>query len=225
MDFFSSIALAFKQDGIWMWTIFFAQIASLAIIVERVSALYLGRTLNQKDLAFDFEEDIKKGRLEKVLERAKRVGGMNPLAEVVVAGTHAAMNMGGKEEIQARMDEVLIHENSKLEKRTGFLAMIGNVATLLGLLGTIVGMIHSFKSVANEDTMTKASMLSAGISTAMHATAYGLIVAIPALVMYSVLQNRSNQISEDLNQGALKVFNWLSYNYESIPHKKQKFEV
>ena len=61
MDFFSSVALAFKQDGIWMWTIFFAQIASLAIIFERVSALYFGRTLNQKELAFDFEEDIKKG--------------------------------------------------------------------------------------------------------------------------------------------------------------------
>jgi biopolymer transport protein ExbB/TolQ len=103
--------------------------------------------------------------------------------------------------------------------------MIGNVATLLGLLGTIVGMIRSFQSVANEDAMTKANLLSAGISTAMHATAYGLIVAIPALVMYAVLQNRSQRIAEDLNQGALKVFNWLSYNYESVPSKKMKFEV
>jgi biopolymer transport protein ExbB len=224
MELLSSIALAFKQDGIWMWTIFFAQIASIAIIFERVSALYLGRSLNQKQLAFDFEEDIKKGRLEKVLDKAKRVGGSNPLSEVVIAGTQAALSMGGKDEIQARMDEILIHENSKLEKRTGFLAMIGNVATLLGLLGTIVGMIHSFRSVASEDAMIKANLLSAGIATAMHATAYGLIVAIPALVMYSVLQNRSQHISEDLNQGALKVFNWLSYSYESIPHKKAKFE-
>ncbi len=225
MDFISSIALAFKQDGIWMWTIFFAQIASLAIIFERVSALYFGRSISQKDLAFEFEEDIKKGRLEKVLEKAKRVGGSNPISSVVIAGTQAALNMGGKEEIQARMDEVLIHENSKIEKRTGFLAMIGNVATLLGLLGTIVGMINSFKSVASEDAITKANLLSSGIATAMHATAYGLIVAIPALVMYSVLQNRAQQISEDLNQGSLKVFNWLSYSYESVPQKKAKFEV
>jgi biopolymer transport protein ExbB len=225
MEFIGSITEAFKQDGIWMWTIMFAQIASIAIIIERVMALYMGRTVNQKDLAYDFEEDIKKGRLDKVVEKAKRLGGSHPLAEVVIAGTHAAQNMGGKDEIQARMDEVLIHENSKLEKRTGFLAMIGNVATLLGLLGTIVGMIHSFRSVANEDAMAKAAMLSAGISTAMHATAYGLIVAIPALVMFSVLQNRAQTISEDLNQGALKVFNWLSYSYESVPQKKTKFEV
>jgi len=225
MDFFSSVAVAFKQDGIWMWTIFIAQIASLAIILERVTALYFGRQINQKNLAFEFEEDIKKGRLEKVLDKAKRLGRSNPISEVVIAGTQAALNMGGKDEIQARMDEILIHENSKLEKRTGFLAMIGNVATLLGLLGTIVGMIHSFKSVANEDAMTKANMLSAGISTAMHATAYGLIVAIPALVMYAVLQNRAQHISEDLNQGALKVFNWLSFNYENVPHKKAKSEV
>lgn len=225
MDFISNVALAFKQDGIWMWTIFFAQIASLAIVFERVSALYLGRSVNQKELAFEFEEDIKKGRLDKVLDKAKRFGRSNPLSEVVIAGTQAAMNMGGRDEIQAKMDEVLIHENTKLEKRTGFLAMIGNVATLLGLLGTIVGMINAFRSVANEDAMTKATMLSAGISTAMHATAYGLIVAIPALVMYSILQNRSQQVSEDLNHGALKVFNWLSYNYESVPQKKTKFEV
>jgi biopolymer transport protein ExbB len=100
--------------------------------------------------------------------------------------------------------------------------MLGNVGTLLGLLGTIVGMIHSFAATANVSAVEKATMLSQGISTAMHATAYGLIMAIPALVMFAVLQNRAQRLSEDLNQGALRVFNWLSYNYESVPQKKNR---
>jgi len=120
------------------------------------------------------------------------------------------------------MDEILIEENIRLEKRTGFLAMIGNVGTLLGLLGTVVGMIGSFSSISTVNPVEKANLLSAGISTAMHATAYGLIMAIPALVMFSVLQNRATSLAEDLNQAALMVFNWLSFNYEAIPHRKTR---
>lgn len=222
MEFFSTISSAFHQGGIWMWTIMFAQIASIAIIVERVMALYVNRGPSQKDLSGAFEEDIRKGNLEKVIARAQNLGTDNPLAKVVQAGAQAAIDMGGKDEIQAKMDEVLIHENSILEKRTGFLAMLGNVGTLLGLLGTICGMIESFKSVSNANPIEKATYLSQGISTAMHATAYGLIMAIPALVMFSVLQNRATNLSEDLNQGALRIFNWLSYSYESVPKRKVK---
>jgi biopolymer transport protein ExbB len=222
MDFVSSVTEAFRQDGIWMWTIFLAQVASIAIIVERVSALYFKRHPSQKLLAYDFEDDIKKGRMDRVIDRSLHLGERNPLGGIVAAGAQAAANLGGRDEIQARMDEVLIHEDLKFERRVGFLAMIGNVATLLGLLGTIVGMIHSFRSVSNEDPLTKATLLSQGISTAMHATAYGLIVAIPSLVMYAVLQNRAQHLSEDLNQGALKIYNWLSYSYEAIPQQKIK---
>ncbi|MNT63836.1 colicin uptake protein TolQ [compost metagenome] len=70
--------------------------------------------------------------------------------------------------------------------------------------------------MAFADPANKASLLSAGISEAMNATAYGLIVAIPALVAYAILQNRANRLAEDLNQGGLKVFNWLSFSYEPI---------
>ncbi|MEO0337550.1 MAG: MotA/TolQ/ExbB proton channel family protein, partial [Pseudomonadota bacterium] len=126
-----------------------------------------------------------------------------------------------REEIQAKMDEVLLAENAKLERRTGFLAMLGNVGTLLGLLGTIVGLIGSFGSVASVNPVEKAAMLTQGISMAMNTTAYGLIMAIPALVMFAILQNRANRIAEDLNQGSLKVFNWLSFNYETVDRAKK----
>ena len=172
---------------------------------------YFSRTAQQKTLAKGFEGDIRKGQIERVLARAQNLGKSNPISTVVQAGAQAALDMGGREEIQAKMDEVLINENSRLEKRTGFLATIGNVGTLMGLLGTVAGMIDSFASVASVNPVEKAAILSKGISMAMHSTAYGLIMAIPALVMYAVLQNRANSLAEDLNQGALMVFNWLSF--------------
>jgi biopolymer transport protein ExbB/TolQ len=91
---------------------------------------------------------------------------------------------------------------------------------LLGLLGTIVGMIRSFAAISQADQLTKAAMLANGVSEAMHATAYGLIMAIPAIVMYSVLQNRINKLSEDMTQGALRIFNLLGFHYESVKAKK-----
>ncbi len=222
MGLFSSVVGAFQHGGIWMWVIFVAQMFSLAIIVERVSALYFKRNDKQKAVARLFEDDIRKGQIDKVLTRAMKMGDSEAITRVIQVGAQASLDMGGREEIQSRMDEVLLAENSKLEKRTGFLAMIGNVGTLLGLLGTIVGLIDSFASVANANPMEKAALLSQGISIAMHSTAYGLIMAIPALVMYAVLTNRANALSEDLNQAALMVFNWLSFNNESVSIKKAR---
>ncbi|NJL24825.1 MAG: MotA/TolQ/ExbB proton channel family protein [Calothrix sp. SM1_5_4] len=142
------------------------------------------------------------------------------LRNIVESGASAAMNMGGREEVQAKMDEVLVREQSKLEARVEFLAMLGNVGTLLGLLGTIIGMIRSFAAISQADQMTKAALLAAGVSEAMHATAYGLIMAIPAIVAYSVLQNRVNKLSEDMTQAALRIYNLLGFHYESVPSKK-----
>jgi biopolymer transport protein ExbB len=220
MNFATHITEAFRQDGIIMWVIFFAQMASFAIIAERITALYFNRRTDNQDIAKSFEQELKKGQFEAVLMRAQGMARSNPLARAIQAGTQAAMNSGGREEIQAKMDEVLLRENSLIEKRTGFLAAIGNVGTLMGLLGTIVGLINSFAAVANTNPAEKATLLSNGIAMAMHATAYGLIMAIPALVMFAVLQNRAISLQEDLNHSALSVFNWLSFGHEAAPARR-----
>jgi biopolymer transport protein ExbB/TolQ len=217
MEILSSIGVAFKHGGEWMWAILGMQIFSLSIIAERTINLYVKRKPDQKEAIAKYEKDIRKGDIAQVIETAKALEKTEPAARAVLAGALAAQNLGGQNEIQAKMDEVLLEENAFLEKRTGFLAMTGNVATLTGLLGTIVGMIKSFAAVAQANPMEKAALVSAGISEAMNCTAYGLIVAIPALVLFAIIQNRANQLAEDLNQGALKLFNWLSYSYESVP--------
>lgn len=216
---FSIISNAFSTGGIWMWAILAVQIVSIAIIIERVISLYVMRSDSQRKLVDQFENNIKKGEIEAVIQQATRLSSRHPVANVVLIGATTAKNMGGKDEIQSRMDEVLMDENSKLDVRTGFLAMLGNVGTLLGLLGTIVGLIQAFASVANVNAVEKAAMLTSGIAMAMNTTAYGLIMAIPALIMYAILQNKSNKLTEDLNQAALKAFNWLTYNFETVSVK------
>ena len=217
MEMMSKIAMAFIQGGTWMWVILILQIVAVSIIIERILTLYIRRKPTQLAAAAEFENLIRKGELQAAEKKAKELEETHPIGRVVTAGVQAAMNLGGKDEIQGKMDEVLLYENAKLEKRTGFLAMLANVGTLTGLLGTIVGMIKSFTAVTHANPMEKATLLSAGISEAMNTTAYGLIMAIPTLIMFAILTNRGTQLSEDMNQGALKVFNWLSYSYEPVP--------
>ncbi len=223
MAFFTNIVAAFGHGGFVMWIIFVGQIFSVAIIIERIYALYVARTLNNKKVAKQFEDDIKKGRLDVVISKAQKLSQKeSALGKVILAGAQAAQARGGSEEIQSKMDEVLLAESSAIDKRTGFLAAIGNIGTLAGLLGTIIGLIDSFAAVSNVNGAEKAALLSSGISMAMYATAYGLLVAIPALASFAVLQNRAITITEDTNQTALMVYNWLTYSYEPTQKKTEK---
>ena len=222
MEFLSSLGRAFfGADAVWMWIILATQVVSVTIIIERFYALYINRKDNQKDLSKLLTGEIRSGQMEKALKRAESMALSQPLGTVAAAGLQAAIDMGGKEEIQLKMDEVLLEETSRVEKRIGFLAMFANVATLMGLLGTITGLIQSFAGIANANAAEKAMILSQGISLAMNATAYGLIVAVPALIMYSVLQNRATRLTDDLNKAALNLFIHLSFHNENVPTKRK----
>ncbi|MDX9730357.1 MAG: MotA/TolQ/ExbB proton channel family protein [Bdellovibrionales bacterium] len=221
MEFMRNVAIAFEHGGIWMWLILAFKVASIAIIIERAVALFGKRKTGEVALVNSFEENVRRGEFDVVMQKAEAAKATSPVARAVAAGAAAARNFGGREEIQGKMDEVLLHENALLDKRVGFLAMLGNVATLTGLLGTISGMIKSFAAVAGANAAEKASLLAAGIAEAMNATAFGLIVAIPALVAYAIYQNRINVLAEDMNQAALKAFNWLSFSYDPISTKAQ----
>jgi biopolymer transport protein ExbB/TolQ len=220
MEFIAQIGIAFEHGRFWMWPIAVFQVLSLAIIFERLIALFVSRRPTQIHLIAQFEDNIRRGELDTVITKAMALKAVHPIAKALVAGTQAVQRFGGKDEIQGKMDEVLLHENALLDRRVGYLSMLGNVATLTGLLGTITGMIRSFAAVAYANPSEKAALLAEGISEAMNCTAYGLIVAIPALVMYAVLQGRAGTLAEDLNQAALKVFNWLSYSYEPIGKRR-----
>ena len=216
MEIFAKISAAFAGGGFWMLPIAGFQLVSIAIIIERSIALYGKRKPDELKFVTTFEDNIRRGEMDAVVSKAQANRDSHPVARAIAAGAQAAQNFGGKEEIQGKMDEVLLAENSALDTRVGYLSMLGNVATLTGLLGTITGMIRSFAAVAQANPADKAALLSAGISEAMNCTAYGLITAIPALVAYAILQNRANHLSEDMNQAGLKAYNWLSFSYDPV---------
>jgi biopolymer transport protein ExbB len=117
------------------------------------------------------------------------------------------------EAVEQGLGIAMSEESQKIGKRTPFLATIANVATLMGLFGTIVGLIQSFQAVADADPAQKSALLSAGISTAMNATMLGLGVAIPCMVAYAFLMNRTNKLNGDVEEAALKSLDVLRMRY------------
>src|SRR5438046_9943105 len=117
MGIFSTIAHAFSSGGVWMWAILAAQIVSIAIIVERIIALYVLRGTHQKKNAKSFEEGIRKGNIDRVLTRAQNLSTMDPIDYVVKAGGQAAVDMGGGQELQGKLDQVLVAENPRMHTR------------------------------------------------------------------------------------------------------------
>jgi biopolymer transport protein ExbB/TolQ len=107
------------------------------------------------------------------------------------------------------MEEGLLEVLPNIERRTPYLATFANIATLLGLLGTIIGLIAAFTAVANADPAEKASLLSESISIAMNTTAFGLMAAIPLLLVHSVLQSKTSAIVESLEIAVVKFLNLM----------------
>jgi biopolymer transport protein ExbB len=212
-DFFGSIAKAFEQGGPGMYPISVALVFALAIVVDRIIVLYFRANLDKESFLRGLRKHIYSGDLDQAISYTagqKRT----PLTSVIKAGLISVPK--GDDDVQAAMDEATLRETPRIEKRTGYLAMIGNVATLLGLLGTIIGLIQCFGAVSNANPADKAMLLSKGISEAMNCTAFGLAVAIPSLIAYSVLQGRTQAMVDDINESAVGVLNLIVANKDKM---------
>ncbi|MEN9722404.1 MAG: hypothetical protein RJB38_390 [Pseudomonadota bacterium] len=211
------IVRSFQEGGVFMYFILGFGLFTIAFIYERINALFL----KTKELPIGFRQQL----LEKIAQgdlvsaqnfaHTAAMATASPLARIVALGCQLRATGAGDDELQARMDEALSREISQIDRRTGFLGMFGNVATLLGLLGTIAGMIHSFAAVASASPADRATMLSLGISEAMNCTAFGLIVAIPALVAFAIFQNRTDKMIGALTENTTEIFNDLLFLTES----------
>ena len=126
------------------------------------------------------------------------------------SGLSRLLNDSHRDEIEFAMEEGLMETLPRLEKRTQYLATLANVSTLLGLLGTIIGLIAAFTAVANADPAEKASLLSQSISVAMNTTAFGLMSAIPLLLAHAVLQTKTNEIVDSFEMAGVKLLNMIS---------------
>ena len=142
-----------------------------------------------------------------------------PVTKIIAAGLRKA---GGSEhDVQQAMDEEALKELPKVEKRTGYLAMLGNLATLAGLLGTITGLIKSFAGVAGVDPSMKATMLSKGISEAMNCTAFGLGTGIVGLATYAILNGQTQHVLDGINQASVETLNLVVTGRQGGGHQEQ----
>jgi biopolymer transport protein ExbB/TolQ len=197
----------FKDGGEFMYIILFVGVFAMAIAFERLFYIIFRANINSTA----FMAQIQKLIMANNIDRAIKLCNAEPhaaLPRVVKAGLTRANRT--EKEIENSIDEATLEVGPLIGKRTAYLAMLANVATLTGLLGTIFGLIMAFEAVAKASAETKQALLANGISVAMFTTAGGLLVAIPPLVLHSVITNRSNKILDDVDQYGLKTVNLLT---------------
>jgi biopolymer transport protein ExbB len=209
-----------KENFLHVAPIVAAGLVAIAIIVERLRALLWQYPLLGYKRFFDrLRELVVADRLGEAIAFCDLYPG-KPVAQIAKEGL-----------IRAHQPEPMIedglalavNENAqRVTKRTGFLATIANVATLLGLFGTIAGLIHSFEAVGHADPQQKSALLAAGISTAMNATMLGLAVAIPCMVAFSFLMNKANRLNAELENAAIKTLDIIRQRYFGAEQKTDK---
>ncbi len=188
-------------------------LVSMAIIAERFIALYILSLENKDGILRGLQGHILRGDIPAAIRfvDAQRSG---PLSRIIKAGL-VRVNKDEKE-VQAALDEASLREVPYLEKRTGYLAVFSNATTLVGLLGTIIGMIKCFAAAAHADPSDKATMLAAGIAEAMTCTKWGLGVAILLLIVYAFLQARTQQLIDRINETVVSVLSLALANKSAL---------
>ncbi len=207
MDFIYSIVGFFVTGGPFMYPILIVFAVGAAIAVERYVTLTRVTAKNQSAWT-KLQPALVNGNFEEAREMTgKDDSTISQLLELGLARQGAVRR---REDIEIAMEEGMMEIIPQLEKRTPYVALASSIATLLGLLGTIMGLISAFTAVANANPAEKADLLSASISVAMNTTAFGLMVAIPLLVTSSVLTAKTGQIIDSLEMASVKALNVIS---------------
>ena len=194
----------FQEGGWGMWPILLLFFLTVGITVDRF--MYLSKSKIDVDKLMSLlKSQIVSGNIQGAVNTCQ--ASPSPVTKIIAAGLRKA---GGSEhDVQQAMDEEALRELPRLEKRTGYLAMLGNLATLAGLLGTITGLIKAFAGVAGVDPSMKATMLSKGISEAMNCTAFGLFTGIIGLAAFAYLNGKTQNALDDIAEVRKNVSNLL----------------
>ncbi|MGZ3771739.1 MAG: MotA/TolQ/ExbB proton channel family protein [Bdellovibrio sp.] len=207
------IQRAFAEGGFVMYVIAVIALLAVFVIVERMMKLK-NLTVDKKEFTDQIFRMVVAGDLRQAISFCDSRPA--PLTNTVKAGLVQAMNKRPDEEVQVAMDAAVMREMPKVEGWVSFLAVFGNVAVLAGLLGTIIGMIGSFRAVAVADAATKAMELSKGISHALNCTAFGLLVAIVSIVSYGLFQHRIQQTENEVIETSMSLLNLVVANRDKM---------
>jgi biopolymer transport protein ExbB len=194
-----------------MYPILLFQVLAIGIIIERSIFVYKC-SINKDVFLATMQKCILAGDVGRAIKMCSAANA--PLARIVKAGLMKVNRPDA--EVQAAMDEAALRELPKVEERTGYLALLANLAMLSGLLGTVTGLIAAFGAVANADASSKATMLAKGISEAMNCTAFGLLAAIVALIGFALLNGKTQHLLDDINGATVQVVNLVVSNRSKI---------
>jgi biopolymer transport protein ExbB len=198
---------------IFMWILLVVAGFMIAISIERTHFIYVKSNIDASKFMAQIRKWIGENDYKRAIALCSRVK-EKALPRIVLTGLTKASKMKNANfrNIQNAVDEGTLEVIPKLQARTNYLAMIGNIATLIGLMGTIYGLIIAFRSVASPaiDAAQKSRMLADGISVAMNTTLAGLSVAIPSILMYTILHNKTNRIIDEIDEHTVKLINLIT---------------
>jgi len=202
-----SIARWYQEGGMWMHPIAITFAFAVAIFCERAFYYFIHCRVNSKGLLTQITRLVRNGEAEKARLLCSKVKG--PLALILESALWHYIQQEPDQEIQNAVDEIALRELPKIQRRTHYLSLFANISTLAGLLGTIFGLQEAFGALATADPSQKAVVLARGIAIAMNTTAWGLIVAIPCMVFFSVLGSKANVIVEEVDESSVRLLNFL----------------
>ncbi len=205
LNFVQGFAKFMDDGGVFMWIILAMWVFGIIIALERVKNLFK-YDVDGTSLMNEVKKDVLTNEVQNAIQSCSTNKSL--LASVLRNGLKRANQ--SKEQIQDALESSMLESIPHVEKRLGYLALIANVSTLIGLLGTIYGLIQSFAAVASADPASKAELLALGISKAMNTTAFGLISAISIMVLHQILTTKAEKIIGDLEHFSVKLVDLLS---------------
>ena len=204
MNFVEFAVKFFQDSGLAIYPSILIMAVGLAIAAERF--IFLARARSQNRTLWDkMLPQLQGGKLKEVQQIASASDAA--VGKIVAYGLQRMQSPGRREDVDAAMEEGMMEIVPRLEKRTHYIATFANVITLVGLLGTIIGLIKGFTAVAQVNPAEKAELLSASISIAMNNTAFALTVAIPFLLIHAFLQARTSEIVDGLEGAKISFLN------------------
>lgn len=207
METYNTLVEFFIKGGFFMYPIALVFAVGIAIAIERFIYLQMSKA-NSRNIWDQLSPMLRKGDYTKAMEVAGASKAV--VSRVLSYGLQSFRTARKREDIEVAMEEGLMEALPRLERRTGYLATFANICTLLGLLGTIIGLIQAFHAVASADPAQKANLLSDSIAIAMNTTAFGLIAAIPLLLAHSFLQSKTSELIDSLEMAVVKFLNIIS---------------
>ena len=207
MELYTTIVKFFQSGGVFMYPIVLVFALGLAIAIERYVYLTLSRTSSRK-VWQDLLPLLNSGKYQQAMAITSK--SKAAVSKILTYGLSRTKTARQRDDVETAMEEGWMEIMPRLEKRTHYLATFANIATLLGLLGTIIGLIQAFTAVAAANPAEKADMLSASISVAMNTTAFGLMVAIPLLLVHTVLLSKTTQLVDSLEMASVKFLNIIT---------------